>query len=80
MVTNLLPQLHHLSKQDKVKIIKFLLQDLHEVGSRDDDAALLSDRDRFLLAQVVGSWTETDEAEFSENTKAFREVDESLWN
>ncbi|MBP0026913.1 hypothetical protein [Roseofilum sp. Guam] len=79
-VTNLLPQLHHLSRQDKLKMIKFLLQDLHELGSREDDTVLLSDRDRLLLTQVVGNWTETDEAEFLEKTKAFREVDESLWN
>lgn len=79
-ITNLLPQLHNLSREDKLRIIKFLLQDLHEGGSRENDAVLLSERDRFLLAQVMGTWTETDEAEFLENTKAFREVDESLWN
>ncbi|MDJ1174664.1 hypothetical protein [Roseofilum capinflatum] len=79
-ITNLLPQLHDLSRQDKLKLIKFLLQDLHEAGSSNNDAVLLSERDRVLLSQVVGTWTETDEAEFLENTQAFREVDESLWN
>lgn len=31
------------------------------------------------LEQLAGTWTETDELEFLENTKPFREIDESLW-
>ena len=69
-VTELLPQLHRLSRLEKLKVIQFLVQDLEpEHFNQDDTLSLLS-----------GTWTAEDEAEFLDNTQPFREVEESLWS
>jgi hypothetical protein len=68
---NLLPRLHNLSRDEKLKLIKFLVQDL-ETNNIDFD--------RDLLSQLAGTWTGADETEFLQNTEAFREVEESLWS
>ncbi len=66
---NLLPRLHNLSRDEKLKLIKFLLQD-SETNNADSDQTLLS--------QLAGTWTEADEMDFLQNTEAFRAVEESL--
>ncbi len=68
---NLLSQLHNLSRHEKLKLIKFLLQD-SETNNADSDQTLLS--------QLAGTWTEADEMDFLQNTEAFRAVEESLWS
>jgi hypothetical protein len=68
---SLLPRLQNLSRDEKLKVIKFLVRDLETKNIDPDDD---------LLAQLAGTWTEEDEAEFLQNTKDFREVEESLWS
>jgi hypothetical protein len=68
---SLLPRLQNLSRDEKLKIIKFLVRDLETKNI---------DPDRDLLSRLAGTWTEADEAEFLQDTKAFREVEESLWS
>lgn len=68
---NLLSQLHNLSRDEKLKLIKFLLQDL---GTKNADS------DQTLLSQLAGTWTEADEMDFLQNTEAFRAVEESWWS
>jgi hypothetical protein len=69
-VTELLPQLHRLSKLEKVKIIQFLVQDLESENLEQDN----------VLLHLSGTWTAEDEAEFLDHTSPFRMVEEKLWN
>jgi hypothetical protein len=68
---SLLPRLQNLSRDEKLKVIKFLVRDLEKKNTDSDDD---------LLSRLAGTWTEDDEAEFSRDTQAFREVEESLWS
>ncbi|NEO87526.1 MAG: hypothetical protein F6J87_25180 [Spirulina sp. SIO3F2] len=84
-VTQLMPQLQRLSRADKLRVIKTLVQDLEAelLGAVDSEfsrPSTWSGKDDWLLSQVVGTWTPEDEVEFQENTKFFGEVDEALWN
>jgi len=69
-VSELLPQLHGLSRLEKLRVIQFLVQDLER------DAAIQDD----LLSRLSGTWTAQDEADFFENTQAFREIEVGLWS
>jgi ribosomal protein L18E len=69
-IAELLPQLHNLSRNEKLKVIKFLVQDLERKEF---------DRDDVLLSRLAGTWTDADEAEFFAHTESFREIEENLW-
>ncbi|ANV92060.1 hypothetical protein [Picosynechococcus sp. PCC 8807] len=69
-VSELLPQLHGLSRLEKLRVIQFLVQDLERDAVNQDD----------LLSRLGGTWTAQDEADFLDNTQAFREVEAALWS
>ena len=69
-VTELLPQLHSLSRLEKLKIIQFLVQDLERDAVNQED----------ILSRLSGTWTAEDEVDFLENTQAFREIEAGLWS
>lgn len=84
MMTQLMPQLQRLSRADKLKVIKTLVQDLEtellNPVPKQGLPVAWSSKDDWLLSQVVGSWTSEDEVEFREHTQFFGGVDEALWN
>lgn len=69
-VTELLPQLHSLSRLEKLKIIQFLVQDLERDAVNQED----------ILSRLSGTWTAEDEVDFLKNTQAFREIEAGLWS
>lgn len=69
-IADLLPQLHGLSRLEKLRVIQFLVQDLERDAVNQDD----------LLSRLSGTWTAQDEADFLDNTQAFREIEAALWS
>ncbi len=59
-MTDLLPQLHNLSRNEKLKVIKFLVQDLEEETFDDNsliisEAVFLSDQDWERVTNLISN-------------------------